>query len=422
MTRRLHLHIGTMKSGTTFVQGMLEESKDLLAAEGLLWPTADLRYHAIRQLLGSARYGGNQAWRTVADELSEHQGDAVFSNELLAALDSDQVGTLVAALPVDEIQLIVTVRHLARMLPSHWQSKVKDGWSMPWAEFAAGICAGSGTTPSGASLPDWFWQRHDVPAILARWTRHLPVEQMTVVTVPAASGSSDALAARFGEAIGVDPARLSRPAAVNQSLGAWSVELLRRMNADARARGDDRFTPKAMLAPALIGRSTDEPPYGLDGHQLDWAHRRAEQMRDELVALGAPVIGDLEELVVTLEPAEGSVDPGAATDAQLLSAATGGLLGLVDGVLELRTELDEARSETRRASRAVPRLKAANADLRRRLRATDASRRPGPLRRLRRRAGAVVRRVSGRLDGGQPIGSSVRLDPAPSPKKSSNDL
>lgn len=86
MARRVHLHIGTMKSATTYLQELCSFNAQRLADQGLLWPPGDLPFLALADLVGrdTERPGRQGAWPDLVQSIQQHPGDAVWSNELLA--------------------------------------------------------------------------------------------------------------------------------------------------------------------------------------------------------------------------------------------------------------------------------------------------------------------------------------------------
>lgn len=363
MARRLYLHIGTMKSGTTYLQGLFEENRDYLLANGLLWPDGELRYRAVRELLAErSPRGGRSSWHAVATQIAEHEGDAIFSNELLAVLAVDDIRRLVEALPAEEIRVVITARNLVRVVPSHWQSKIKDGRTETWKEFASAVCsdepapplmrgtaAADGAAPA-ETLSSWFWRRHDVAAIIRRWSEVVPVEQTTLVTVSLAGHDPDLFVRRFGAVVGVDLTNLTQPETSNPSLGAHSAELLRRLNEDIAAgeRAGRVYGRKMALPAALIERAADEPEYALDPAQQEWVAGRAARMVQEIVATRVQVEGDLRDLTDAPEPVQDGVDPADATDTELLRAASHGLIAMVCKQGELRDNYTELEDQVRR--------------------------------------------------------------------------
>lgn len=403
MASRMFLHVGTMKSATTYIQRLLEANRDRLLEEGLLWPTADTRYQAVRELLGQRKSRGRRnAWRTLLREINSHQGDAVFSNELLAAFDVEQIRRLVQAFPPEmEIHVVITARDLVRVIPSHWQSKMKDGRTETWSEFAASVCADPEPRGPAAveteTLHDWFWRRHDVASIISRWSKSVPMERISLVTVPSTAGDPNAVARRFGTVVGVDLTGLTQPQSLNASLGAHSAELLRRLNEVINAAEVEgrRYGPKVALAPALIERAAEEPRFALAPAHHAWVVERAKRMVDEIAKTGARVEGDLDELIPSAEPALEVVDPAAASDGELLQAASHGLIAMVSVVGTMREDfqalllqLQRLEAECDRDRRRLNAERARN----RRLRASSAPAVPAPAPTLSRRTG---RRIGG---------------------------
>ena len=343
MARRIHLHIGLMKSATSYLQALCELNADRLAAGGLLWCPSDLRYQPIRDLLGREPSGPRVNWSMLADLLHRHDGDALLSNELLAALGARQAGRLVAALPADEVRVVITARDPARVVPSHWQTTIKNGKTWSWSQFAASVC-GDGAD----ATHEWFWRRHDLAGVVRRWAKVVPVERITLVTVPDLTDGASDVSARFGAAIGVDLRGLEQPAEPrNPSLGAHSVELLRRLNTstDLAQTIDSEHRYERALGGALARHADLEPRFSLPWDQHDWLRRRAEAMVADVAGLGLAVKGDLAELVPSHKASSDSVDPSETTDAELLAAALWGLAGLAEWSLEQHTEVASLRTK-----------------------------------------------------------------------------
>jgi hypothetical protein len=373
MARRLYLHIGTPKSATTYLQELCGQHAQDLAAAGILWPTVD-RYAAVRDLLGN--HQGTQdadAWSDLVKQVQGHRGDVVFSNEVLVALDSRQIGRLVRALSPADIRVVITARDLGRVLPSYWQTKVRQGSTTEWSDFAAAVCtdvpavdqplrpraSAKGRHVKTGRLRDRFWLKHDLVSITDRWKAWVPAERITLVTVPPPGGDRGEVAHRFGTAVGADLVGLSQPTGPsNTSLGAHSVQLLRRLN--EKLTGIDpavrRYGVRDTLGLTVLTSHADaEPTYALSPPQQAWARQRARQMVDDLRTAGVRVLGDLDDLIPSASPPSGAVDPGATSDADLLRAATRGLVGMVEVVAELRMERDGLRAQVERLRPAVTR-------------------------------------------------------------------
>ncbi len=354
MGRRVFLHIGTMKSATSYLQELFDLNVEYLTGAGILWPSEELRYQGIRERLGRpARETDHRpAWPMLAKLVRQHPGDVIISNELLAALGSREITRVVTAMPGEEVHVVVTARDLSRVMPSHWQTTLKNGGTDSWADFAAAICTDAPPDPSAERMHGWFWRRHDVPQIIERWRRVVPAERISLVTVPVSGGDPSALAQRFGSVVGVRLTGLTEPAGLtNASLGAHSAELLRRLNLQRpdMGRAEQLHGLRKALGGALAATGAElEPRFALSQAQQEWVRARGQTMIAELESDGVRVEGALSDLVPPESPPSGVVDPAASTDAELLHAAERGLAGMVTTVADLRLELNEVSAEAER--------------------------------------------------------------------------
>jgi hypothetical protein len=356
MARRVFVHIGTMKSATTYVQELCQANAQQLADQGVLWPPADLPFLAVAELQGrdEQRPGRTGSWDRLMSAFAAHPGTTVFSNELLAPVGRKVIRQIVMGCKPAKLHVVLTARDLARVIPSHWQTTLKNGGTTPWAEFAAAVCAEPTLDANIARSRDtgsWFWRRHDIPAIISRWAHFVSPEHITVVTVPPAGGDTSVVGTRFARAIGVSADGFAEPDHDNSSVGAYSAELLRRLNSadPGFERHHFRWGVKdALVRHGLAGRAASEPGFGLSVDQHDWVCRRADRMITDIEAAGVTVVGDLSDLRPAARPVTDVVDPASATDSDLLPPALVGLAGLARVVADLR--LEEERAAAQRAA------------------------------------------------------------------------
>jgi hypothetical protein len=354
MARRVHLHIGTMKSATTYLQDLCELHADHLADSGVLWLPGSIRYAGIRAFFGRADDQTDQpaAWRSLLQQIRGHPGDVVLSNELLAGLECHRIHRLVDALGPSDVQVVITARDPVRVIPSAWQTAIRSGEkTYPWAEFSSAVCSDpSEVDPT--SLHEKFWHQHDVARVALRWQPLIADGHLTVVTVPPIGGDRQAVAYRFGAAIGVDLTGLTQPTTRgNSTLGAHSAELMRRVNiaVSGADRAIRKYGIRNALADAGLGaRAKLEPEFGLSPAQHAWAEGRARRMVDELSSMGLVIQGDLTDLIPTGQHSADFVDPAASTDAELLEASTDGLIGMARHATRQRLQRNELRAEVER--------------------------------------------------------------------------
>lgn len=334
------LHIGTPKSGTTYLQDLMgknPENRAQLAADGVLWPGADWRdqVRAVRDVLDFYPNGVvNPAiegwWEKVRGRIMAWDGRAaIISMEWLVHARPDQVQTIVEALAPHQVRVVITARDIARGVPAQWQEQVQNWAVWTYEEYLAGVTADD---PSQTQPGRQFWTDHDLGRMIANWSAGVPVEHITVVTVPGRGAPPDLLWERFAGVIGVDPARYdTKVKPSNTSIGAASAEVLRRINVMTHETGLDWAygdpVVKWTLAKRVLGpRRRKEEGITLPTAHREWAERESRRLITEVEALGVPVVGSLEELM----PEESAFGDGHQPSAeQMLDAALDGVTGLV---------------------------------------------------------------------------------------------
>jgi len=234
--RRLYVHVGLQKTGTSYLQGALLASRSALADQGVDLVPATKREAFELMLAVRGRYArerpegaDQQTLQRFAATLSAARGTtAVCSQESLAGATSAQVARFLAACGDREVHVVLTVRDLARQLPSSWQQALKANRTIPYEAYLRRLQsmeqAGSDRAP---------WVNLDPAGVLSRWSDSLPPGQVHVVTVPPRGSPITVLLERFCAVVGVDPSTLDpedKPS--NTSLGYAEAELLRRVNAE----------------------------------------------------------------------------------------------------------------------------------------------------------------------------------------------
>lgn len=330
MARRTHVHIGTLKSGTTYLQSFCNLNRRRLREAGCLWLSSVDNVRATDDLLGTKRKKPGQpgAWEEFDPKIRAFEGDALISSETLASLNDARMARLVDALSPAEVHVVLTARDLGRVVPSQWQETTRNRLTIPWSDYLAAICGEEG---SDRAIRKTFRRKHDIAGIVSRWSRHVPLDRISIVTVPPPGSPPGLLAERFISALGLTMPESEQPTRVHESLGAHSAELLRRLN----SRCDDlewmhyQFGIKQSMARyTLAARSSQEPPIRLNSAQLAWFHEEALRTTKAIAESGVTVVGDLQDLVPALTAPEVVVDPGETTDAALLDAALDGIVGL----------------------------------------------------------------------------------------------
>ena len=281
--RRVLLHVGTPKTGTSYLQDVLFRNRELLAEQGLCYPADRFDGHFLAALdLMRLPWGGLEtqaigAWDRLAEQVRACQGTAVVSHEILATASRSQVGRALESLGADdgpdktEIHVILSVRDLVRQIPAEWQENVKHRSTLSYARFLERI-----QDPERASrIGTWFWGVQEIPDILNRWGHELPPERIHLVTVPPPGAPPGLLWARFSHAFGLAGLDLDlTEERANPSLGVPETALVRRINRAANRvldPSDYRPLVRELLAHQTLSHRTSSPRLGLPPDVHPWA-------------------------------------------------------------------------------------------------------------------------------------------------------
>ncbi|HNJ78988.1 MAG TPA: hypothetical protein PKX56_06505, partial [Marmoricola sp.] len=141
MARRVMLHVGTPKTGTSYVQDVLLANQDSLAEQGILYPADRHDAHFLAALdLMQLPWGGleEQAvgrWDQLAEQVRRWDGTAIISHEILGTASRGQVRRALTSLGTAEIHIVLSARDLARQLPAEWQENVKHRRTLTYTAF-----------------------------------------------------------------------------------------------------------------------------------------------------------------------------------------------------------------------------------------------------------------------------------------------
>lgn len=322
------MHLGTPKTGTTFLQEVMWHHREVLAAHGVHYPgrAPEAHFQAAVDLQGVDfndwhDHAAEGAWERMVDEVRGLAGTVVLSHELFGEVSAERARRALDDLSFADVELVLTLRDLGRQIPAAWQEDLKNRHYMSFEDFAAAV---SPDNDVGAWYGDEFWRRQDVPRLLGRWAVDLPVEKVHLVTLPSWSAGQHELWRRFARVIGVDPelADTSHPALRrNRSLGQREAVLLRRVNVllEDQVPWPVYGEVMAHLAEQVLGQRHD--PIELPAEHRSWVSRAAAEMAEALRGTGHPVVGDLDELLVDQEGTEPARHPDEGSDTELLEVA-----------------------------------------------------------------------------------------------------
>ena len=361
MAYRTYLHVGTPKSGTAFLHGVLWHNADALRESGFLLPGRMVGQYASARAVTShpADNGGapetgdssgtepartadeptdipgspdspdspgspdspddpDNPWSKIARQVNRWEGSGFIGHPQLASASSAQAALALRDLD-HEVHLVITARPLQLQPALSWQDQVKGGLAAPFDAFLSGL-------RDDQARGRRFWRVHDVADLAKRWqagrvapdhVHIVPVHPLTNT----ATGAGDTpgpldLWQRFAGALGLDPSAYDSDLAVTVAhLGPVELELLRRVH----ARRDPRFTDpqrhvwtRQLLANNVLARRP-ATPVRVPDDTIGWLTARSDLILSDLDAAGYTVAGDL-----------GDLDrPGAEPGGRLMSDVTG---------------------------------------------------------------------------------------------------
>ncbi|MFT4110392.1 hypothetical protein [Propionicimonas sp.] len=326
-------HVGPPKTGTTALQAAAAARRTQLLAHGVRYPGTSRNHRlAVAAFLGRGTGwgGGRRApsmrhWFELVGELAaEGERRTWFGHEYAAHADPGQIGRFANALG-PSLEVVITLRGFAGMLPSIWQEHLKLNGGRrafePWLRSV--LCPGE----AGGRR-----DRYDHVAMLERWIAGAGRGKVSVVVLdPADQG----FAFRAFEGLLGLPAGLldGTPGGSNRSLSAPEAELLRRLNQLTRREGLPWPDHERLVVRGGVDRLLASPAPGQRVELPEWAvplaNREGERIAEAVAASGVRVIGDPALLAAPAAPAPGAavthvpIDVAVAAMAGILSAATG---------------------------------------------------------------------------------------------------
>jgi hypothetical protein len=338
---RLLLHIGTQKSGTTYLQRVLARLSGELKREGVLYPTRlqgrrEIYNHeaAAYGLLGTASFpwvaparaeGQRSAWDRLRRKVQEWDGTAIVSGEALSVIDAASAGRLVESLGVPNTHVIITARDLGRVMPSSWQQHIRNGRSTSFNSYLQQQADRRGEGSPAALAERWdadpeqtFWRAYAIGGLVDRWA---PLARtVSVVTVPRRGAPPDELWHRFRRALDVGTVLPETPPTIddleaNVGLTEPEVLVLAALNRQIDSTKADSPGMRALRGRIVRDAFATRPDRGAPVRiPASWVPRVTAWANDDLAVLrstAAIIVGSESDLVV---------DPSTAAESDAVRA------------------------------------------------------------------------------------------------------
>ena len=327
------VHIGPHKTGTSALQGAFHLARRRAGAQGLHYAGANRQpIHAAQEIAAvtTAAPAASRLrhWRRLRREiLAAREPRTLVSSEWFADARPEGIRVLVEDLDPTRVRIAVTLRPLARILPSQWQQSAQAGMLRDYEAWLQAVFR----EPGGA-VGKAFWHRHRHDELVARWAEVVGRDRVTVVVADDRDRTASLRA--FERLTGLREGTLVAPDdRQNRSLTAAEVELVRELHAALDRAG---VSAAARMNLVLFGAaqrlrlrvaSANERRIGTPAWAQDEAAAVQRQVVDNLRSSGVHVIGDLEQLGAS-EPAAPSSTAGAPTHWPALAASAA--MGMIE--------------------------------------------------------------------------------------------
>ena len=321
MAKRLIVHAGFHKTGTTALQSALFAVREKLEKRGFTYPEIGGKAHhkAIYSLMekgwGWEDRGGNPVdptkWPELVKKVKRAKGCAIISSEFLCELNEEQIAKFKSDLGIDDVTIYFTLRPLLKIVPSAYQQHLKIGIRSDYEKWLHSIL----DNPGVSTITPSFWVRHQHAKVLKKWIEAYGKDRVKVVIVDEKNPAF--MYQVFNDALGLKKPLLEeqKDKDSNRSLTLDEIALLRKVNKiyPKRRSWHDYET---FIRQGAMKYLTNKVKPGEDAPRLltpEWAVAKIKEISKESVTeikgLGIEIIGDIDSLESAKIPVGESVEP-----------------------------------------------------------------------------------------------------------------
>jgi hypothetical protein len=329
--RGVLLHIGPHKTGTTAIQGALAKARPALRDRGIVYPGEATQHRtaalAVTDSKGAKglREAREEDWeRLVRHVHAARRRQVVVSSEAFVEANDTAARYIVQRLGGDRMHVVVTLRPLAKILPSAWQQNVRNQLTATFDEWLDDVLV----KRSGGHRVKNFWHRHAHDVVIERWLSY--VDPSRIVVVVADDANRRVLPQAFERLLNLPDGFLTLDdVRTNRGLTGSEIELVRLINLEFQDRGwSTDLYHKVVHHGVVRGMQArtpdpDEQPIVTPAWAVEKANEVAAAASARIRSLGVPVMGDLDSLG-RVAPRPAPSDPVDLT----VAAAEAALAGL----------------------------------------------------------------------------------------------
>ena len=326
--KKLIIHPGFHKTGTTALQQALSEVRHELKTADFIYPhIAGNAHHRaawsiIEKTWGWKKRGGRSTkpieWLKLEKKIKGSRETAIISSEFFSEASPEQLKVLKSRISNREVQVIFTWRPLPFMLASSYQQYLKYGVKASYEEWLRSIFEISGE----AKLTPSFWKRNLHGEVIASWCETFGSENVSLIAVDEAHPHF--LFESFSKLANIPDGILKDPAVkeINRSLTFDEAALLLEINRSYPKENDwdsyEIFIRKGNIKALTSWNSSG--PKDEKFMTPKWALESAIEINatniNKIKSLGINIVGDLDRSDFSRIPV------GVNTPVETISIAT----------------------------------------------------------------------------------------------------
>ena len=315
------LHIGPHKTGTTSLQNSIRANREEILRQGVYYGAPEGRLASNRIARSLLRLPFKNPDEIVEYEEWEDQvarvrassaRRVIVSGEEFSFCEKREIRTLLNDLGKDRVHVVVTVRPLAKVLPSQWQLDLRGSFtSGSFDEWLRWTLKPQGLRKIAMLLgiPHPFWFRHRHDELVTRWAAEVGADRVTVVIGD--DRDHRVLLRAFEGLLGLtDGTLLSVDGKSNPSLSAEEIAIILRVqqillerHLTFAERVRSRQIQRRLLAQRP--RSPSDSKIVIPGWAVESVREASQKIHDGLLASGVRIIGDPSLLLAANAPKPG---------------------------------------------------------------------------------------------------------------------
>ena len=315
MAKKVILHVGFHKTGTTAIQASLFAAQTSLLEHGIDYRTKashGAAWSLSGKVWGWVNRGGRLTpqsnWRKFVRMANSSKHTFMASSEFFSELNQEHIGKIKQQIKSEKIKIVFTIRPLAKMLASSYQQYLKYGIKADYEKWLHEML----DAPGASKMTPTFWRRNFHGENIKLWAEVFGAENITVMVVD--ETKPDFLYEAFNKFLGLPAGTLvKQELGGNRSLTAEEASMLQQLNKRfPKNRPWDDYS--IFIRQTAIRALTDSEPHSSGTKLLtpSWAVEKAEELTADAVEtigkLGVNIIGDLQSLKNSKVPTGSSAD------------------------------------------------------------------------------------------------------------------